>query len=46
MLKMVKNKLISESYKCRAVTDHPVHNKHRKIRKKYGEAIRRAKQKH
>ena len=45
-LKKRLNKLNNESYKYRAIADHPTHNAHRDIRNKYGEAIKCAKTQH
>ena len=45
-LKKRHNKLNNESYKYRAIADHPTHNAHRDIRNKYGEAIKHAKTQH
>ena len=45
-LKKRLNKLNNESYKYRAIADHPTHNAHQDICNKYGEAIKRAKTQH
>ena len=46
VLKKKKNKLSCTSYKYRAMLAHPSHEEHRKIRRKYGSAITKAKQEH
>src|SRR6266481_3053627 len=46
MLKRVKNKLSSMSYKYRALIDHLSHEEHRKIRSQYSKAINEAKKEH
>ena len=45
-LKKHLNKLNNESYRYRALADHPVHDAHRNTRNEYSEAIKRAKMQH
>jgi ribonuclease HI len=45
-LKKSKNKLSSTSYKYRAISDHPSHEEHRKIRQQYAKEILTAKHEH
>ena len=45
-LKKCLNKLNNESYRYRALTDHPSHNAHKDIHNKYSEAIKWAKTQH
>ena len=46
MLKNHLNKLNNESYRFRALDDHPVHEALKVIRNKYGDAIKQAKTQH
>src|SRR6266481_4376798 len=46
ILKKQLNHLNNESYRYRAVVDHPSHTAHKEVRKGYGEAIKRAKEQH
>ena len=45
-LKKMKNKLSNESYKYRALMDHPVHEEHQRIQLDYSAAILKAKKDH
>src|SRR6266481_1308585 len=45
-LKKAMNRLGSQSYKYRAVTDHPVHKAYRVTRGRYGDEIKYAKKEH
>ena len=46
MLRKQVNRLASESYKTRALPNHPSHEQHRTMRNKYSEAIKKAKLAH
>lgn len=45
-LRRKKSQISNESYKLRAMRDHPVHAEHSAIRTKYGDAIENAKRQH
>ena len=45
-LKKQLNRLNNQSYRFRALTDHPIHVKHREAHNKYSEAIKQAKSVH